>query len=116
MAFLGGPMFERDSAEMRSVSGKEGAHLAESIEHFTPRPDDGDFVFLHRVEDEIKARGFSIGPLQRGDPRGIMPSEYEVAKWRNLSVDDKRELHGMMTFAGQPRNASSIFVTWKVKP
>lgn len=81
-------------------------------ERFTPMPSDGDFVFLSRVEDELRARGFSIGALQRDDPRGIMRGDYDVQKWRNLSKQDRDELDGVMRFTGSPRNASAIVVTW----
>lgn len=90
--------------------------MRSEIERFEPQAGEGEFVFLHRIDDEIKARGFSIGSLQRDDPRGIMPANYDVAKWRNLSPADRRELHGVMTFVGSPRKPTAIIVTWRVTP
>ena len=84
-----------------------------TIERFEPSEQYADFAFVRRVEDFVKARGFSIGPMQREDPRGIMPAEYDVQKWRNLSAQDRRELHGVMTFIGGPRQPRVIEIEWR---
>jgi hypothetical protein len=84
-----------------------------TLETFLPKPEDGDFDCLRRAEDSIRARGFSLGPLQRSDPRGIMPAEWDVQKWRNLSRKDRAELVAVMTFVGDPRRPAAIHVERK---
>jgi len=84
-----------------------------SVETFYPHPGDTDFQCLWRVETEIESRGFSIGFLERDEPRGIMPSGYIVNKWRNLSAAERKECVGVMKFEGRPRSPDRIIVEWK---
>jgi hypothetical protein len=86
--------------------------MADNVEYFRPQPGDTPFQCLWRVEAELERRGFSIGPCQGTMPRGIMPAEYAVAKWRNLSKQERAELAGVMTFVGRPREPDQIIVTW----
>lgn len=58
--------------------------------------DEGDFVAVRRAEALLKQHGFSVGEMQRGSSRGILFGNYDIQKWRNLSVDDIRELHGVL--------------------
>lgn len=83
-------------------------------ETFHPQPGDAHFVFLCRVEREIEARGFILGPLQGDAPRGIAPAGDYVAKWRNISVEERKGLTGRMEFVGRPRNPTAIVVRWNV--
>jgi hypothetical protein len=89
--------------------------MPDNVEGWSPVPGDGEFECLWRVEAELQKRGFSIGPTQGSDPRGIMPADYEVAKWRNLSKRERAELSGVMTFVGRPRSPERIIVTWSKK-
>jgi hypothetical protein len=89
--------------------------MRDYTETWLPRAGQGEFQLLWHVEDELRKRGFSIGPCQGSDPRGIMPAEYDVAKWRNLSKRERAELSGVMTFVGRPRAPERIIVTWSTK-
>lgn len=42
----------------------------------------------------LRDHGFSYGSLQGPAPVGILRGEYEIAKWRNLTARERRELHG----------------------
>lgn len=43
----------------------------------------------------LDARGFTIGPSSVGDPCGVMYGrEWQIAKWRNLTAQEKAQLHG----------------------
>jgi len=68
-------------------------------------PERGDFAASHAAEAFLKSRGFSFGPLQADDPRGVLFNELErpriVAKWRCLSEYHRSQLHGLIT--GDPR-------------
>jgi hypothetical protein len=46
--------------------------------------------------------GFIVASSQRNDPRGLMRAdEYDyVAKWRNLTDEERLELHGVILFPG----------------
>jgi hypothetical protein len=57
----------------------------------------GDFSACAAAERALERAGFSLGRMQRGDPRGILFGDYDIAKWRNLSARDREELHGVMT-------------------
>lgn len=49
-----------------------------------------------KAEAALKAAGFSVGSRQRGAPSGILLGDYRIAKWRNLSTDEREQLHGKM--------------------
>jgi hypothetical protein len=57
----------------------------------------GDFEAMYAAEAFLAAAGFSVGSTQRGDPRGIMFGDYDIAKWRNLNGREREALHGTMT-------------------
>lgn len=49
--------------------------------------------------DALKALdrcGFSVGRLQRDQPRGLLVGDFDIQKWRNLTPDDRGALHGML--------------------
>jgi hypothetical protein len=70
-----------------------------------------DFEAMHAAEHFLQLAGFSVGSNQRGDPRGIMFGEYDIAKWRNLNVRERRELHGQMTSDHGTMRSGPIVVT-----
>ncbi len=59
--------------------------------------DPGDFAAASRAVNLLEAAGFSVGYPQRGAPRGILFGLYDIQKWRNLSKEHRRALHGVMT-------------------
>jgi hypothetical protein len=60
-----------------------------------------DFEAQERAVSWLGKRGFSVGTMQRTDPRGIMFGEYDIEKWRNLSWHDRACLHGQMLNGGR---------------
>ena len=56
-----------------------------------------DFKACREAETFLAARGFSVGSMQRGDPRGILYGDFDIQKWRNLSGNERMFLHGQMT-------------------
>ena len=48
-----------------------------------------------KAEVVLTAAGFSIGRLQRDDPRGVIHGDWDIQKRRNLSGDERAELHGI---------------------
>ncbi|WCT73959.1 hypothetical protein PQ455_01620 [Sphingomonas naphthae] len=56
----------------------------------------GDFAAIHAAEAALAEAGFSIGSMQKGSPRGLLLGDISIAKWRNLSHQERRELHGEM--------------------
>jgi hypothetical protein len=73
----------------------------------------GEFKAMQAAEDWCAEQGISVGPCQRGDPRGLLRGDFYVAKWRNLSEDERAALDGLMT--GDMRNGPVIVGLW-VKP
>lgn len=47
------------------------------------------------AEAALAAAGFSLGRLQRDDPRGVIHGDYDIMKWRNLRPSDRAALHGI---------------------
>lgn len=64
--------------------------------------DQGDFAASHAAVDWLHARGFSVGSMQAGSPRGIWHGDCYISKWRGLSAQDKRDMHARME--GDDRN------------
>ncbi len=59
--------------------------------------DPGDFVAVRRAEKLLTDHGFSVGTMQKPEPRGILFGDYDIQKWRNLSREDREALHGLMS-------------------
>lgn len=64
----------------------------------------GDFSATNQAEEYLRTYGFSIGSMCMNEPRGIKkgPGVW-IHKWRNLSIDDKDMLDGVMT-SDNPRS------------
>jgi len=56
----------------------------------------GDFEAVRAAEAACRAAGFSVGPMQAAASRGLMLGDVRIAKWRNLTPDERRALHGQM--------------------
>jgi hypothetical protein len=66
----------------------------------------GDFQAVAAAEDWCRERGISVGSMERGNPRGLLRGDFAIAKWRNLSVQERIDLDGAMT--GDMRNGPVI--------
>lgn len=62
------------------------------------------------AEQVLKAAGFSVGRLQRSDPRGVMFGDFDIQKWRNLSAADKSSLDGQMCRHGPAGSPASVTI------
>ncbi len=62
------------------------------------------------AEEALTNAGFSIGHKQRSDPRGILFGPCDIAKWRHLTEDDKKHLHGLLLREGQPGTVSYVIL------
>ncbi len=62
----------------------------------------GDFEACRAAEKWCAERGISVGEMQGPAPRGLLVGNYCIAKWRNLTNAERRELKGRMT--GNMRN------------
>lgn len=63
------------------------------------------------AQQALADAGFSLGSLQRSDPRGIMYGDFNVQKWRNLSKRDVDNLHGVYQRSQGP--GSPVRITLK---
>lgn len=61
----------------------------------------GDFDATNAAEEFLRLAGFSVGSMQRGDPRGIMFGDCDISKWRNLRETERQSLHGQMLGRGR---------------
>ena len=74
----------------------------------------GDFEATRAAEAFLRGRGFSFGPTQGGERRAIMFGDVQVAKWRNLRVEDIEANHGVIT--GPPRHGPITVTIYKTAP
>ncbi|WP_438396385.1 hypothetical protein [Caballeronia sp. DA-9] len=72
-----------------------------------------EFEACRAAEEWCERRGIAVGRPERGAPRGLLVGYYDIAKWRNLSGPERRELDGTMT--GDMRNGP-VTITLKGEP
>lgn len=66
----------------------------------TVRQEAGDepFTAYKAAEAWCAEQGLSVGPMSgRSSPIGLMRGQYAIAKWRNLTEQERRELDGRLT-------------------
>ena len=83
---------------MSEIDLKEGRCV---VHRFEPVSDDR-FGAMGAAEKTCGEMGLVVGGHQHVSPRGLMRAdEYDyVAKWRNLTTQERRELHGVILFPG----------------
>lgn len=64
--------------------------------------EEGDFATYHKATAILKEEGFRTGSMCSPEPIGFAPTEqYEyIAKWRNISPAERKQLHGVIVLAG----------------
>lgn len=70
----------------------------------------GDFAATRAAEAWCKENGYSVGRMQAREPRGILKGNYDIAKWRNLTLKERQQLDGTMRSDG--RNGP-VYITIK---
>jgi hypothetical protein len=62
----------------------------------------GDFAAYHKAETILRAEGFITGSMCGPEPTGFAPEkDYNyIAKWYNISVPQRKSLHGVIQTAG----------------
>lgn len=66
-----------------------------------------DFSGYYQAQNYCKSRGWSYGPTQKGAPVAVYADNSIVSKWRNLSQEDKKQMHGFI-FSTDLRNGNVI--------
>lgn len=56
----------------------------------------GVFAASNAAEAWCAERGISVGIMERGQPRGLVYGDFEVAKWHNLNRAERAALDGRM--------------------
>ena len=57
----------------------------------------GTFEALYAAEAWCRENGISVGQSSAANPTGLLFGEYDwIAKWRNLTPQERSELHGTM--------------------
>lgn len=60
-------------------------------------PCDGiPFTATNAAEAWLEDRGYSVGSMCVGSPRGILKGDFLISKWRGLSSKQILELDGML--------------------
>lgn len=74
----------------------------------------GDFAALHAARAWVENQGYSCGSLCRDMPIGLLKGEWTIAKWKNLTANERKQLDGQMT-SSDFRNGP-VIVTLKELP
>ena len=68
------------------------------IKHFEYDPNnDDEWNALESARTWLKENGYSYAPMCGPEPIGILFGDFEIAKWRNLSTVERKELDGIIT-------------------
>lgn len=81
---------------------------------FTKRFDPGgafDFEALSAATKWLDQQGYSRSPLQRGFPIALKRGLWEVAKWGNLTPEERRDIDGTITPEGTTFRGNAAVVT-----
>ena len=84
-------------------------YLGRPVSRIVTVEKDGDFQSYREAERILEAEGHITGSMCSPEPTGFAPAaDYEyIAKWRNLSSEDRRLLHGVIRPApGNPTSGS----------
>jgi hypothetical protein len=77
---------------------KGETYLGREILHTETFPPAGTFQAFYAAEKRLKELGYTVGSMCRTEPIGFANADAVgyVAKWYNLSQDDKGQLDGVM--------------------
>lgn len=74
---------------------------------------DETFGAYKAAEEYCKALGVSVGHMCHPMPTGLAKGDFEIAKWKNLSAEDKMLLDGVIV--GEFRNGPvNVYLSHKV--
>jgi hypothetical protein len=59
-------------------------------------PQPGPFEAVNAAETWCRDHGISVGRPQAHAPRGLLYGDFDIQKWRNLSVTERAQLNGQM--------------------
>jgi len=70
---------------------------------------DSSFDSEYLAEKFLEEKGYSVGRMQAGSPRGFMKGNYDIMKWRNLDRNDKAGLDGILVSYSKDRTVAYFF-------
>lgn len=68
--------------------------MADQVITFTQ---EGEFQAYYAACAWCEENGYSHGSMQRDAPIGILRGDWIIAKWRNLSAEERQQLDGTIT-------------------
>jgi hypothetical protein len=80
------------------------------IVHAVDFPANGTFQAFYEAERHLKDLGYSVGSMCRQEPIGFAYDANYVAKWYNLSKEDKTHLDGVMLPQDEFREGGAIIL------
>lgn len=84
---------------------------------FEHDPQRGSFSAYHDAVKWIEDQGYSVGSMQRGAPTLIFYGDCDVAKYRNISLAERRSAAGEIVGVGGRFRDGPVTVNLKdVKP
>lgn len=64
----------------------------------------------HKAEQMLLDLGYSIGPMQRGEPTAALYGDWQISKWRGLTKRDRDEVHAKIIATGPSFRGSGVVV------
>jgi hypothetical protein len=55
-----------------------------------------DFEALYAAEQWCRDNGISYGPTCAAGPQALLFGDYSIAKWRNLTAKERKQVHGVI--------------------
>lgn len=57
---------------------------------------EGTFQSFYAAQSWLGEHGYSYGSMCSPQPIGVLKGDWNIAKWKNLTAKEKRELDGIM--------------------
>jgi hypothetical protein len=78
----------------------------------------GTFGAIGKADAYLEERGYLVGPMCMDMPIGFVPKDNENdtvvnIKWKNLSKEDIKELHGVIKPMPEFREGGCVIEFWK---
>ena len=80
------------------------------IEHAVEFPASGTFEAFYAAESYLEELGYAVGSMCSREPIGFKHGDDRVAKWYNLSKEDKEQLDGVMLPEPEFREGGAVIL------
>ena len=98
-------------AKKKHVNQLQGKYWQDrKIEHAVEFSASGTFKAFYSAETYIKDLSYSVGSMCMNEPIGFKHGDCYIAKWRNLSKEDREKLDGVILPEQEFREGGAVIL------